>query len=199
VNASARQQRMSVDDYVAWAAAAERGRHELVDGVPCAMSPERVVHTAVKTAVVIALDAAVKRSGLRCFVFADGVSIRTGERTVREPDATVQCTPVVDRDSIFLDAPMIVVEVVSPSSARTDTITKTSEYFGVPSIVHYLVVLPEEGLVLHHQRAEGGAILTRFHRDGSIRLDPPGIDLPLADIIAAGTPEPGAGADEGTL
>ena len=52
----------------------------------------------------------------------------------REPDAAVQCGVPTDLDSMVLEAPLIVVEVTSPSSERDDTGDKLVEYFSVPSI-----------------------------------------------------------------
>ena len=51
--------------------------------------------------------------------------------TSREPDAAVQCDVAIDLDSMVLEAPLIVVEVVSPSSERDDTGDKLVEYFSV--------------------------------------------------------------------
>ena len=69
-------------------------------------------------------------------VFTDGMTVKIDKHTSREPDAAVQCGAKVNLDSITLDAPMIVVEVVSPSSERDDTGSKLAECFSVPSILH---------------------------------------------------------------
>ena len=41
---------------------------------------------------------------------------------------------------------------------------------------------PDKPLIIHHARSGGDSILTRIVRDGTISLDPPGLELPLADI-----------------
>jgi Uma2 family endonuclease len=181
-------ERMTVEAFLDWCARAPEGRYELVNGRPVAMAPEAIRHARVKLAVVEALAAAIRRAGIACEAFTDGVGVRIGAHRVRQPDASVQCGPV-DASSVVLDSPVIVVEVVSPASMRTDTSAKLREYFGVPSILHYLVVVPENGLVLHHARADGGALLTRIHRGGLVRLDPPGIEVDLDPVVAAGSPE----------
>jgi Uma2 family endonuclease len=140
---------MKVPEYLAWAEAQPQGRYELVNGEVVAMSPEQVRHNLVKLAVARALGDAVKRANLPCTVFTDGVGIIINENTVREPDASVQCGGKVNLDSMTIDAPLIVVEVASPSSERLDTHGKLVEYFSVQSIRHYLVVLPEQGVVVH--------------------------------------------------
>ena len=112
-----------------------------------AMAPQRLQHLLVKFAVARALDDAVRAAGLPCTVFPDGAGVSISDKTLRIPDASVQCGVDFDLYSMILQAPLIVVEVVSPSSERKDTHIKLIEYFSVPSIRHYLIVLPEEGVI----------------------------------------------------
>ena len=48
-------------------------------------------------------------------------------------------------------------------------------------MAHYLIVGPAQPSMLH-QAAPGDAILTRVVSEGSIALDPPGLELAVADI-----------------
>jgi Uma2 family endonuclease len=175
--------RMKVPEFLAWAEAQPSGRYELVDGQIVAMAPERVRHNLVKGAVYLALVDAVRAAKLPCRVFTDGVGIVINDETVREPDASVQCGVEPNLDAMTLDAPLIVVEVASPSSERHDTHTKLIEYFSVGSIRHYLIVLPEKRVVVHYRRNDGGAIDIRIVRDGEIDLTPPGMSVPVADLL----------------
>jgi Uma2 family endonuclease len=188
------KQRMKVPEFLAWAEAQPQGRYELVNGEVVVMSPEQVRHNLVKLAVARALGDAVKRANLPCTVFTDGVGVVINENTVREPDASVQCGGELNLDSMTLDAPLIVVEVASPSSERQDTNAKLVEYFSVKSIRHYLVVLPEQAVVVHYRRKDGGAIDTRIGREGAIDLTPPGMSVPVADLL--GPSSAGGNANE---
>ena len=182
------KQRMKVPEFLAWAEAQPQGRYELVNGEVVAMAPERVRHNLVKGAVARALEDTVKRSSLPCIVFTQGVGIVINENTVREPDASVQCAGKLNLDSMTIDAPLIVVEVASPSSERHGTHAKLVEYFSVQSIRHYLVVLPERDVVVHYRRNDGKTIDTRIGRDGVIDLTPPGMAVPVADLLGPSTP-----------
>jgi Uma2 family endonuclease len=74
--------------------------------------------------------------------------------------------------------------VVSPSSERDDTGAKLVEYFSVASVCHYLIVFSEKRVVVHHRRDEPGtAVHTRILSDGDMLLDPPGISIPVADLL----------------
>lgn len=79
----------------------------------------------------------------------------------------------------------IVLEVLSRSTARRDRTEKLAGYFKVAGIEHYLLVNPEEREVIWYRRAAGGGSLEPPFtvRDGALRLDPPGVELQVADIF----------------
>jgi Uma2 family endonuclease len=86
---------------------------------------------------------------------------------------------------IEVPAPIIAVEVLSPSTRRIDASAKLAGYFRVPSVAHYLIVDPNKPLVLHHARGSADMVLTHIVTHGTIELDPPGLAVALADIYAA--------------
>ncbi|MFZ1101930.1 MAG: Uma2 family endonuclease [Hyphomicrobiaceae bacterium] len=174
---------MTVAEFLAWASAQPRGRYELVRGEVVAMAPERARHALIKGAVFRALGDAIERAGLPCAVFPDGMTVVIDDDHAREPDASVQCGVPVDPDSMILEAPLIVVEVISPSSERTDTDEKVVEYFSVLSIRHYLIVNPVKKMVIHHARSQGGDISRREFGSGEIALTPPGMTVPVAELL----------------
>lgn len=180
--------RMTVTEFLAWASAQPRGRYELVRGEVVAMAPERARHNLVKAAVFRGLDDAVKRAGLPCTVFTDGMTVVIDDDHSREPDAAVQCDVSTDLDSMILEAPLIVVEITSPSSERDDTGDKLVEYFSVPSIRHYLIVNLEKSVLVHHARGATGDIATRILSDGNLMLDPPGIAIAVRPLLDSGKP-----------
>jgi Uma2 family endonuclease len=175
--------RMTVAEFLDWAMAQPRGRYELVRGEVVAMAPERALHNVVKAEVYVALRNAAKQAGLPCTVFSDGMTVVIDNEHSREPDAAVQCGVPFKPGTTVLEAPLIVVEVTSPSSERDDTGEKLVEYFSVPSIRHYLVVIPGKKVVVHHARGQGGDILTRIASSGVIDLTPPGMSVPVAELL----------------
>jgi hypothetical protein len=44
---------------------------------------------------------------------------------------------------------------------------------------------PEKPRIVHHERSAGETILTRIVSEGTIKLDPPGLEIEMADIYAA--------------
>src|SRR4029079_7589301 len=172
------KRRMTVPEFLVWAAAQPRGRYELVRGEVVAMAPERARHNLVKAAVFRALGDAVALAGLPCTVFTDGMTVVIDDEHSREPDAAVQCGVATDLDSMILQAPLIVVQVTSPSSERDATGDKLVQYFSVASIRHYLIVNPTKRVVIHHARDGDGPIATRIMSEGQLDLSPPGMTVP---------------------
>jgi Uma2 family endonuclease len=180
---AALQRRMTAEEFLKWADNQTEGRFELVDGQIVAMAPERLAHTRTKSAVWLALRTAIRELGLPCEAVADGPAVVTGPYKTRGPDASVQCGPADEPNSLALDRPLIVVEVISPTSEQDDRRTKFAEYFSVATIRHYLIVDGDQRTVLHHRRSEDGSIGTKTLRDGWIDLDPPGFNVAVEDLF----------------
>lgn len=174
---------MTVDEYLAWAEE-NPGRYELVDGKVWAMSPERTSHARVKYRAQRNLEAGIARAGLSCEMLPDGMTVRINDHTAYEPDALVYCGPRNPAASVEVSAPVIVVEVLSRSTRRHDVVGKLADYFKVASIQHYLIVDADREIVLHHRRGEADAIDTRILGSGTLRLDPPGLELAVTDLFA---------------
>lgn len=178
------QKRITVDEYLAWAPG-QPGRYELYHGIVHAMSPEGAGHAKVKFAVQTALAAGIRARGLPCHMMPDGMTVRIDKATAFEPDALVYCGQEVALSALEIPDPVILVEVLSPSTRRVDVSKKLSLYFRLPSVAHYLIVDVDQRAILHHARAAGDTILTRIVREGTIALVPPGLELAVADIFAA--------------
>ena len=170
--------RMTADEFIAWAMQQPEGQHyELVAGEVIGMAPERAAHARLKHRICEALVQAIDAAGAPCEAFPDGMTLRVDADTVYEPDALVRCGSPLDDNAVEVPDPLIVVEVVSPSSARRNSGSKLEGYFRIPSVRHYLIVTTRNLAVIHHQRDDAGGITTRIIREGSIGLDPPGIEL----------------------
>jgi Uma2 family endonuclease len=178
------KRRMTVDEYSTWTQG-RPGHFELVDGAVVEISPETAGHAKAKAAVYIALLTAIRRRRVPCHVLPDGMMIRIDETTAYEPDALVYCGLELDAASTEVPHPVIVAEVLSPSTRHVDLSAKLAGYFRVPSVAHYLIVDPKQPLVIHHARQIGDTLLTRVVREGAIALDPPGLEIAIADIYGA--------------
>ena len=179
----AHHKRMTADEFVAWAMRQELGRYELIDGMAVQMNAEQLVHVRVKHRLAVALENAITDSGIEAEMMADGMAVRINETTVHEPDALVRCGAPLPADTVILTDPIIVAEVLSPSTGPVDTGLKLLNYFTVPSVQHYLVVNTTKHTVLHYMRGPDGQPTLRTVSEGDLRLDPPGLTIAVADLF----------------
>lgn len=170
-------------EYRRWAEDQPRSRHERVAGVIIAMAPERMEHIRVKMRVWRALDQAVRAAGLPCEALGDGVTVEVGDGTDYEPNAVVNCGERIGGNAVAAPNPVVIVEVLSPSTRSVDTGAKLTDYLSLPSVRHYLIVRADRRAVTHHRRAEAG-IETQLIAQGAITLDPPGICIDTEDFYA---------------
>ena len=173
--------RMTVNQFLDWATG-RPGRYELLRGEVVAMSPETADHANMKGVIYIVLRNAVRQKRLACHVFPDGMTVRIDAATAYEPDVMVYGGDMITGDAIEVPDPIILVEVLSRSTHGVDVTTKLAGYFRLPSVAHYLIVDPTQPSVIHHSRAAADTILTRIVTAGVITLDPPGLEIALADI-----------------
>ena len=102
-----------------------------------------------------------------------------------EPDASIVCGPRQSDEALAIENPIVVLEVLSPSTAAIDHGRKLSGYFFLPSVEHYLILDPDRRVVIHHKRGASDAIETRVLSEGSVKLDPPGFEVAVEALFPA--------------
>lgn len=176
-------QRMTVDEYLDWAIH-QPGRFELIDGIVRPMSPETVGHAEGKHLAVVALRTAIKRAGLDYYAMPDGATVRISKNTAFEPDALVYPAPKADPDSLEIANPIIIVEVGSPSTHKYDAGFKLNGYMSLPSVRHVLLINTATRIVVHlMKQANGPEFVSHTLTDGVLSLDPPGLEIGVADFF----------------
>ena len=176
---------MNLPEFFAWwDGQATDERFELVDGQVVGMTRDQVAHNRAKTKAFLAHRNAVGRADIDCEAYIDGIGVSPNVRNFRLPDAVVNCGPV-EADAVLLPNP--VVEVVSPRSEGRDVHEKLADYFGMDSIMHYLILYPKMRNILHHGRSSlASPVQTRFVSDGRLHLTPPGFSLGVDELIGEG-------------
>jgi Uma2 family endonuclease len=178
----AQRPKMRVDEFLAWADGRE-GKWELLDGTVVGMASERLGHGLTVHRVVSALQRAIATGCGSCYAVPDSVVVRIDDHTTFQPDALVYCGERLPDDTLVVEAPVVVVEVLSPGTATRDLRDKLVGYFRVPSIHHYVAVDTERRIVIHHRRGEGDLIETRIFGDGTLMLEPPGLSVAVEDVF----------------
>lgn len=169
---------MDREAFFAWAEAQEE-RFERIEGEAMMMSPECVGHVRVKSQVWRVLeDALAGRTGFE--VLGDGVAVSVDPDTDYQPDVVVNAGAELPPGTYVASNPLVVIEVLSPSTQRIDSFIKRDRYLSLPSVRHYLLFRADRRLVTHWRR--DGSLTPDEWTGGAVPLDPPGILLDL-DLI----------------
>jgi Uma2 family endonuclease len=159
---------MSVAEFLAWEETQEL-RWEFDGFAPTAMTGGTVAHDVIQANLVIALGNRLR--GTPCRVHGNSLKIEVAGR-IRYPDAFVACTPLSALETVRRD-PVVIFEVLSPSTARTDRVEKMHEYWETPSIQRYVLI---------EQDAVSAMAFTRGDESWSGRVLWPGSVLALPEI-----------------
>lgn len=177
------KERLTLSEFLAWATKQPGGRYELMDGEVKAMAPELASHVRAKLRVARLLGDGIAKVGLDCEAFVEGLAVVIDERTSFEPDALVNCGPPVSASEMIAPKPVIVIEILSPSTQHIDKTRKLAEYFRLASLHHYVILDIERRAVIHHKRAGTDLINTSVLRQGAITLEPPGLTLAIDALL----------------
>jgi Uma2 family endonuclease len=126
---------------------------------------------------------AVRDANAPGHVNGDGMTVEIGDSDY-EPDAILYCGERLPLGSTTVPNPLIIVEVLSPSTSATDRAWKLREYFRLPSVRHYLIIWADREQLLHHRRNDASTIETTLLTSGEIGLDPPGIAITVEEVYA---------------
>jgi len=133
------RQRMTPARFFRWQERQDR-RYELVDGVPRMMVGAQRRHDRIVVNPLTEFGNRLRGTSCRPFTAETAVLIPGGN--VRRPDAGVDCG-VFDDAAMHAATPVLVIEVLSPSTRAIDTREKLDEYKTVPSLRTILLVDPD--------------------------------------------------------
>lgn len=173
---AALQRPMTLDAFLLWE---ERQplRWEFDGFAPVAMTGGTLEHATIQRNLVSALHQRLR--GSPCRVLGSDLKILAAG-SIRYPDSFVVCGDLA-RGTTVVDTPVVVFEVLSPSTGGIDRVVKNQEYRATSSIQRYVMLEQDRMAATVFQRAGEdwvGHLLT-----GTVVLDMPeiGITLPLAE------------------
>lgn len=168
---------MSLDEFLTWERE-QSDRHEYANGVITMMTGASLRHATITMNLAFALRQVLRGTG--CRPFANDAKVIAGV-SVRYPDVVVTCQPVIGSDDIVPE-PILVVEVISPSTEREDRGRKKFDYFATPSIQQYAIVEQDERLVDLYTRAGTGWTNEIVEGHAILRLTSIGVEVSLDAI-----------------
>ncbi len=176
--------RMDKPAFLEWVRQHE-GRYELAGNRVVMMTGGSRGHAILVRRLATALEKGLDSTRWTVLTSVFGVDV--GPSTVRYPDVVVDVAGGELKD-LTATAPVLIAEIISPSSARDDLGVKSREYVRLPTLSAYLVLAQDEPKAqVWLGTAEGFSLKPRTleGRDAAIEIVSLGIDLPLAELYAA--------------
>jgi Uma2 family endonuclease len=183
---------VTVDEFLAFEGGGDT-RYQLVRGVITAMAPARLLHGEMVGALTGSIRGRLPR---HCRVIVEA-GIRPPERndTHWQADLVVNCRPRQPGE-IYVEAPTLVIEVLSPSTEATDRLLKLADYRRMASVQHILLVAID-AVAIEHWRRAGDLWQVRDLGPGDLlTVDDLGITIELDDLYADMLSDMGEGGSE---
>jgi Uma2 family endonuclease len=154
-------------------------RHEYLDGEIRAMSGVTRQHSRITMNVGARLWAAAR--GGPCRVHQSDVMLQIGQ-VVYYPDVMAACGSEPSDPRVALE-PSLIVEVLSPTTERTDRGEKAMAYRGLPSLTTYVIVEQDRRWVERQWRTPNGPWQREIFTDaGTVAIASPSLTLTLDEI-----------------
>lgn len=153
-------------------------KHEF-DGLrPVGMTGGTATHAAIQRNIAIAIGSLLR--GSPCRFFGSDLKIEVAGR-IRYPDGFVVCTPVPAAATVVRD-PVVVFEVLSPSTQGTDLVLKNREYAATTSVRRYVILAQDTIGGTMFERAVDDWVGHVLDGDSILRMPEIGIELPLVEL-----------------
>lgn len=178
---TAEQSRIDVDDYLAGEETASI-KHEYVAGEVFAMVGAGEAHVTVALNLAAMLRNHVRGSPCRVYIADMKVRVEPAD-AFYYPDVFVTCDPADSREKRFKRNPILVIEVLSDSTAAFDRGTKFAHYRQLDSLREYVLIEPERLSVDSFRRnAEGSWVLHPVAEGGELVLAAIDFRCPVAAV-----------------
>ena len=150
------------------------------DGVgPVAMVGGTYGHSAIERNLAIAVGGRLR--GKPCQFHGSDLKFQVAEGHVRYPDGMVVCSPV-DRTATVIYDPVVVFEVLSPSTTRNDRIVKAREYQATPSVQRYIMLEQDSVNAVVYARSGDAWTHEILVANSILALPEIEVELPLAEL-----------------
>lgn len=175
---------LTAEQFLAWDSGDDR-HYELVDGEIVAMAPTVSAHQILAAnftrRLAEALDA---RPPCTVRVEAPIVPVDRDD-ACHEADLAVTCRPHEPGQKATPE-PVLIVEILSPSTESYDRKVKVPDYRAIPSVQEIVLIDPQQVYCEVHRRLEDGRWLTDLLREpeARLRLESIGFDQPLSALYS---------------
>jgi Uma2 family endonuclease len=172
--------KISVEEYLNGEEISEI-RHEFVDGEVYAMAGTSQNHNRIARNIISALTNHLQDSD--CEPYIENIKVRVAKDVFYYPDILVTCEGEFT-NKYFCEEPILIVEVISPSTEQIDRREKLRAYQQMPGVHEYVIVEQEKIAVEIHRRQPDGRWITYFfsRNDEEFTLESVDLTLKLTEV-----------------
>jgi Uma2 family endonuclease len=173
------KQRLTIQEYLAHERQAET-KSDYLDGEMFAMSGASREHNLVSLRIASSLDTQLAEGN--CEVYAHDMRVRTPYDLLTYPDVVAVCGERWFDDGSEVDTllnPILIAEVLSPSTEAYDRLTKLEHYRNTPSVAEILLVAQDRPRVEHWVRQGDGRWVVEDIQDLEATVELPSIGCVL--------------------
>jgi len=176
------QEKYTYSDFLNWEG---EEQWELIEGTPYAMATPTRRHQEISMRLSRWMGNFLEGKSCRIYAapFAVRLEAEKDDDTVVQPDIAVICDLEKLDDKGCNGAPDIIMEILSPSTARVDQIIKLNKYIeaGVPE---YWIIDPLTNSVLVYISQEGKSVVKGYTEDKTVKLHRlPGLEINLEELF----------------
>lgn len=156
-------------------------KHEYVNGEVFEMVGASDRHNLIAGDIYTALVIHLRDSP--CQPFNSDIKVRVSRKVYYYPDILVSCEQSPE-DTNYRNEPVLIIEVASPSTQRTDRSEKLLYYLQMPSLREYVVVDRHKMNVEIHRRQDAGDWVTYYFNepDDTVEFKSVELTLPVTEI-----------------
>ena len=172
---------MTVDEFLQWEDGTDT-RYELIDGFVMAMAPPAPAPGFLAARLCTAIGAAL-RSRPSCMVQIEAGIIRPDrDDSCYVADLAVTCNPPRPEDPVIRD-PVLIVEVLSPTTASYDRQRKVADYRQIASVDEILLI-DSQTIFAEVLRREGAHWITEIVEGpaATLTLRSVPVGIPMAEL-----------------
>lgn len=187
----ARLRRWTLEEFLAWEEH-QAAKHEFVDGEVPLMTGVTQGHDRIVANLIANLSG--KLRGSPCRAGRSDLRVMTGNGNVRYPDVLIDCGPF-RCEAREASEPVVLLEVLSRTTAWTDLHDKLRDYDATPAVRQYIVVAQDEPRIVVWERDPSGRLALASGleaQDGQLALSATDAALRMSEIYEGLGFEPGA-------
>jgi Uma2 family endonuclease len=174
---AAARKTMTLAEFLEWEERQE-ARYEFDGFQPVAMTGGTAAHAFIQRNLAISIGGRLRSR--ECQFYGNTLKVEVAA-SIRYPDGFVVCSEVSPQSKVVHD-PVVIFEVLSDRTGRTDLVTKNHEYAATLSVRRYVILAQDTIAGTMFERVGDDWVGHLLAADSMLRMPEIGLEVPLAEL-----------------